>query len=218
MNDVETIITQRINTLLSIGGHINVKEHHASAEEARKVYTGVLNIINTLYGPSSPQIEALREINTRIMSKPWAESYKNGLFILELRGTLASIKSDIEGGLIKSIQTQAKGEILADFIVLAKSSLDSDVKEVAAVLACAALEDALKRYAESLGHEVENKDLSEIINTLKAASALGGAQTKVVQSFVGVRNKAMHAEWGKIDTAEIHSIVSFVQDFIAKRF
>ena len=65
---------------------------------------------------------------------------------------------------------------------------------------------------------MEDKDLPEVINALKAASVLPGPQAKVVQSFVGVRNKAMHAEWEKIGTSEVHSVIGFVQDFIVKRF
>jgi len=85
-------------------------------------------------------------------------------------------------------------------------------------LACAALEDGLKRLAESVDLEVEGKDLSEVINALKATSVLPGSQARVVQSFVGVRNKAMHAEWGKIDSSEVHGVIGFVQDFVSKRF
>jgi hypothetical protein len=152
------------------------------------------------------------------MASNWSQRPKNGILILELRGALENIKTEIESGLIKSIRNQARGEIIADFILLAKDAIDSGVKDVGAILACAALEDSLKRYAESSGIEVEGKDLSEVVNSLKAAGKLLGPQAKVVQSFVGVRNKAMHAEWSKIDTAEVQSVIGFVQDFVTKQF
>lgn len=65
---------------------------------------------------------------------------------------------------------------------------------------------------------MDDKEISEVINALKAAGALTGGQAKVIRPFVGIRNKAMHAEWDKIDTSEVHSVIAFVQDFIAKRF
>ena len=85
-------------------------------------------------------------------------------------------------------------------------------------MACAALEDSLKRYAEASGIDVEGRDISEVINSLKAEGKFLGPQAKVVQSFVGVRNKAFHAEWNKIDTSEVHSVIGFVQDFVTKQF
>lgn len=201
-----------------MGGHIDNERRGASSDVARQVYVGTVSIISSLYGPKSPQAEAVSETNARIMKYNWAETFKNGALILEMRGTLATVKAEIEAGLLTSIRHQARGEILADFILLAKDAIDNGEKNVAAVLACAALEDGLKRFAESVGLEVEDKDLSEVINALKAASVLPGPQAKVVQSFVGVRNKAMHAEWDKINTSEVHSVIGFVQDFVSKRF
>jgi hypothetical protein len=137
---------------------------------------------------------------------------------MELRGILSNLKAEIKGGLLISIQQQARGEVLADFIVLAKDAIDNGVKDVAAVLSSAALEDALKRYAETMGIEPETKSLSEVLNALKATNALPGPQAKVIQSFIGVRNKAMHANWDKIDTSEVYSLIGFLQDFVAKKF
>lgn len=65
---------------------------------------------------------------------------------------------------------------------------------------------------------MEGKDLSEAINELKATSVLPGSQARVMQLFVEVRNKAIHAEWEKIDSSEVHGVNGFVQDFVSKRF
>jgi hypothetical protein len=220
MPQLEKTILERINNLLSVGGRIDLEHERkgTSSELAREVYLGTLSIISNLYGPKSPQLEAVLESNSRIMKYKWSETLKNSALILELRGVLSTTKAEIEAGLLKSIRGQARGEILADFIILAKDAIDNGVKDVAAVLSCAALEDGLKRFAESIGLEVEAKDLSEVINALKAAGALAGPQAKVIQSFVGIRNRAMHADWEKMDTSEVHSVIGFVQDFVAKRF
>jgi len=221
MHNLDKSILDRINYLLTVGGPMDINRDggvSVSSEVAREVYAGTLSIISKIYGSESPQAIAANESNSRIMPQSWAPQYKNGMFVLELRGILANIKAEIQSGLLSSIRQQAKGEILADFIFLAKDAIDNGAKDVAAVLSCAALEDSLKRYAEMLGIEVEDKNLSEVINVLKASSVLPGPQAKVIQSFVGLRNKAMHAEWDKIDTSEVHSIIGFVQDFVAKRF
>lgn len=219
MSKVEEAIIERVDELLSMGGRLSQESlGEVSGELAREVYAGSLGLISKLYGTDSPQAETVRESNSRVMGYNWAPTLKNNALVLELRGILANLKAEIKNGLLISIQEIAKGEILADFIILAKDAIDNGIKDVAAVLSCAALEDALKRYAESLRINVEDKDLSEVVNALKAAGTLPGPQAKVIKSFVGIRNKAMHAEWGKIDTSEIHSVIAFVQDFISKRF
>ena len=217
MPQLEETILERINNLLMVGGNIDM-DRGTSSDLARQVYVGTLSIVSGLYGPTSPHAEAVREVNSRVMNYNWAEGLKNSALILELRGTLETVEAEIKAGLLKSIRDEARGEILADFIVLAKEAIDNDVKDVAAVLSCAAFEDAIKRYAESLGLNVEGRDLSEVINALKGAGVLPGTQAKVAQSFVTLRNKAMHAEWNKIDTSEVHSVIGFVQDFVAKSF
>ncbi|MCK5472441.1 MAG: hypothetical protein KAI59_00295, partial [Planctomycetes bacterium] len=72
---------------------------------------------------------------------------------------LRAAKAEIEGGWLFTIESQVSAEIFADFIALAKEALD-DNKDVAAVLVCAALEDALKRVAVKENLDVDDKDMS----------------------------------------------------------
>lgn len=218
---LEESIIKQIDDLLKLCDQVKVQggKWNTTSDLARQVYTGTLGIVSSLYGSSSLQMEAVSETNSRVMKYNWVEIQKNGALVIELKGTLENVKIEIESGLLKSIREEARGEILADFVVLAKDAIDNGAKEVAAVLSCAALEDALKRFAESVDiKEVDDKEMPEVINALKAASAISGTQAKVIRSFVGIRKKAMHAEWDKIDTSEVHSVIAFVQDFIAKRF
>ena len=73
-----------------------------------------------------------------------------------MRGFLRNSVSDIRGGRV-NIQSQIRGEILGDFLSLAHETLNTGQKDVAAVLACAALEDTLKRCAIDRGLNVEDK-------------------------------------------------------------
>jgi hypothetical protein len=214
---LEERIIKQIDNLLELCDQVEKKG--VSSALGRRIYAGTLGVVSGIYGTRSPQLEVLDEMNTRIMCTKWSEPSKNETLVEELKGILENVKVEIDGGLLKSIQEEARGEILADFVVLAKDAIDSGAKDVAAVLSCAALEDTLKRFAESVGiKEVDDKNMPEVINALKAVDAIPSAQAKIVRSFVEVRKKAMHAEWGKIDTSEVHSVIAFVQDFIAKHF
>lgn len=217
MGVAEENVLNRIAELVDIGGHIT-ERNRVSNEISGRVYMGALGIAASVYGAGSPQAAAVKDALARIQKYNWAEELKNAALVLEMRGMLTSIAEEIRAGLLGSIRDEARGEILADFVVLAKETLDQGAKDVAAVLACAALEDAVKRYAEGVGIDPEGKDLSAVVNAVKATGKLSAPQGKILQSFVGVRNKAFHAEWAKIDTAEVHSVIAFVQEFVATRF
>jgi hypothetical protein len=101
---------------------------------------------------------------------------------------------------------------------LAKTELNASFVNVAAVLACAALEDALKRKANDLGLNTTGKTLDAIINALKAKSFFKGAQGPIVASFVKLRNAAMHADWDKISEADVKSLIGFMEPFLTEHF
>lgn len=130
---------------------------------------------------------------------------------------LQAAKAEIEGGWLFTVEGQVSAEIFADFIALAKEALE-DNKDVAAVLACAALEDALKRVATKENLDVDDKDMSEVINALKAKGVIKGAQAPIVQSYVKLRNKAFHAEWDKFDKESVSSVIGFTEQFLLTNF
>ena len=141
----------------------------------------------------------------------WPSHNEVGINILQ------AAKEEIEGGWLFTVEGQVSAEIFADFIALAKEALD-DNKDVAAVLACAALEDALKRVAIKENLDVDDKDMSEVINALKAKGVIKGAQAPIVQSYVKLRNKAFHAEWDKFDKESVSSVIGFTEQFLLSNF
>ena len=63
------------------------------------------------------------------------------------RGIFTGAKSDFDGDYLFNIERSVAGELFGDLVALAKASLADGHHTVATVLASAALEDALKRYA-----------------------------------------------------------------------
>lgn len=135
-----------------------------------------------------------------------------------LHGYLRELKESITDGLIANIQSEARGEALGDFLVLARESLDAEQKEVAAVLACAALEDALKRCANNRGLNVQDKNMNDVVNALKTNGVIRRNQGALLSAFVKLRNDAFHARWDTIDTAGVKSVLAFTEEFLAKQF
>ena len=130
---------------------------------------------------------------------------------------LQAARCEFEGGWAASLRGQISGEMLADFLSLAKRSLDES-KDVAAVLVCASLEDAMKRLAVDKGLDVEDKEMAEVINALKGNGILKGPQASIAQSYVKLRNKAFHAEWSKIEKSDVSSAIGFAEQFLLQHF
>jgi hypothetical protein len=124
-----------------------------------------------------------------------------------------------DGKLIEfNIQMSFSGEIFGDFVSAAKAALDEGNHTVAAVLACAALEDALKRYATSKGLVVDNKTMDEVVNALKSQGLVSGPQKSLLSAMPKIRNHAMHADWEKLTPQDAGSVIGFVEQFLLSNF
>jgi uncharacterized protein YutE (UPF0331/DUF86 family) len=181
-----------------------------------ELISGTINILETLYGPNSHKCKSYVEQSDAHLQQ---QNRRPHLFemVKSTIGTLKSIKSEVETGLIGSLELQAQGWIFGDFITLAKKSLDAS-KDVAAVLVSAAIEDTLKRFALQNGLNVADADMPEVINALKSKGLLKGPQASLVQSYVQLRNKAFHAEWDKIEKETVNSAISFTETFLLEHF
>jgi len=141
---------------------------------------GALSIAVMIYGPRSPQVRLIESMSG---SHPGSSGFGS-----KVVGILKNMRAEIANDLIASIALEAKGEILADFVELAARALDDDArgakgaKEVAAVLACAALEDTLKRYGEANDLDLDDKELSDVVNALKSRGLVKGPQGKILST------------------------------------
>lgn len=182
----------------------------AKDEDFHKWASSALHLIASVFGEKSPHYQNLHEAYLRYLG------YASGFFVA--RGIFLAAKSDYDGGHLFNLEATISGEIFADFVVLAKNALANDQKDVAAVLACAALEDALKRYAMLKGLDVDGKVMQEVINALKAKGLVAGPQRSLLDSMPKVRNAAMHADWQKITPQDVGSVIGYVEQFLLAEF
>jgi hypothetical protein len=209
-------IVQRIDQLLHLTP--DKGEDGTFGKSASEVFMGTLNLAVVLYGDNRSQVMEITQAKIRIMGMRAAIDLRNLHLIQEMKGMLTCFNAEIEAGLISSLVKEARGEILADFVSFSKEALNDGHKDVGAVLACAALEDCLKRYAESEGLSVDGKSMSEVISALKSAGKVRGPQGSLLQSFQTIRNKAFHAQWDKIGSEEIQGVIAFTQEFLVQKF
>jgi len=207
------ILIKRIDELLELA-----KKGHNDFRGEGEVTSGTIAILEAVYGAESQKCKAYiaqYQSYAKVTNKGGSHIYS---IVLSSEGVLQSIKAEIESGLVGSITSQAQAGIFADFITAARQALEENNKDVAAVLACASLEDALKRYAEQQGLNVTDKDMSEVINALKSKGLLRDPQASIVQGHVKLRNKAFHAEWDKIEKESVTSAIGFTEQFILSNF
>lgn len=183
-----------------------------------ELYLAVTNIFERIYGSHSPQLRLLESLRKQVYDDDDNRQFiKDMRFKDNLRGCLQELKSDIQQGRIVNIQLEARSEVLADFIVLAREALETGQKNIAAVVACAALEDALKRTARHRGLEVEGKVMSEVVNALKSIRAIRSAQGKVLDGYVRIRNDTFHARWEAVDEASINGIIAYTETLLIQQ-
>jgi hypothetical protein len=151
-------------------------------------------------------------------SRAYAECNGDDYRVRALFHIFTGAKDDFEGGYVFNVELRVSGEVFGDFVVLARKALEEGHKDVAAVLACAALEDALKRYAIVNKLNVEDKAMAEIVNALKSAGLVAGAQKAMLDRMPTIRNYALHANWDKISEPDVGGVIGFVDAFLLKNF
>ena len=135
-----------------------------------------------------------------------------------LQNILINASEAFEGGYAFNSEISISGEVLGDFIALAKEAFASGHEVVAAVLASAALEDGLKRYAKLNGLEVESAPMREVLNALKSKELLSGTSKKLLEAMPSIRNDALHARWEKIDKLNASGIINAAEQFLLAKF
>jgi hypothetical protein len=208
----EESILGRIEELLGI------KVKTADHIQAGEIQMAALNIFAALYGSNSPQVKSIESTRKEIRESDWSEPDKIRALVATVQGLLRTVATDIREGRVRDLQAEARGEILADFLVAARAAMENGHKEVAAVLACGALEDTLKKMALAKGLDVYDSDMSQVVNALKRTSLVKGPQGSLIKVFVNLRNKAFHAQWEEIDKADVKAAISFTEGLLLQHF
>jgi hypothetical protein len=197
---------QRIQKRLPGGSSFERVENESWA----KWSINALNLIQLAFGPASPHFIAFQKICDKWQGAPWD--------LDSARGVFHAAMEDYKGGYFTAISKMISGELFGDFVQLAKRCLAEGNKDAAAVIACAALEDALKRYASSEGIDVQERSMQDVVNALKSKGFVSGAQKTLLDTMPKIRDYAMHADWAKIRPEDVNSVIGFVEQFLVIHF
>lgn len=208
------LITKRFaeleGSMASVGVRQSQLGRYVDSESFQEWATNVLSLFQRAFGEPSIQFRNFKKIYDDF-----------GASVSELeraRGVFKAAKSDYLGGYVFSIEAVISAEVLGDFVGLAKRAISDGHKDVAAVLACAALEDTLKRYAARHKLAVDDKVMQEVVSALKSEGLVGGAQKSLLDAMPKIRDFAMHANWAKIQPEDVTSVIGFVEQFLVTKF
>lgn len=168
------------------------------------------NLIRAVFGEEAPHYKNFREA--------YSNCSGGQRDIAKLIALFRSAKEDFEEGYVFNVELRVSGEVFGDFVALARQSLAEGQKDVAAVLACAALEDAIKRLASTNALPTDGKTMVELVNALKSAGLVSGAQKSLLDAMPRIRNMAMHAEWSKITEPDVSSVLGYVEQLLLSKF
>ena len=208
-------ITKRFRELAEQGMQVLIKQDQVGIksvddESFHQWASSAMHLVAAVFGEDSPHYRNLSKAYDSYLGYPSALATMRGIFI--------AAKSDYDGGYLFRIDAILSGEIFGDFVIVAKAALAEGQKDVAAVMACAALEDALKRFGRLKGIVVEGKSMQDVINALKAKGLVSGPQKSLLDSMPRIRDSAMHADWAKITPQDVGSVIGFVEQFLLTQF
>jgi hypothetical protein len=182
---------------------------------------GCVSLLSLVYGENSPQLKHFKLCLADISKQHQTEIKRSNEISVASIGALKNLKREIEFGLIGALRQQVTGEVLTDFIQLARTVLNQDgdgAKNVAAVLGAAAFEDTIRRIGAAFVGIIGKDDLADVLNKLKDAGLIQSPQIGIAQSYLSFRNHALHAHWEKIGRESIHSILGFTEQLLLKHF
>ena len=212
------VLLKRIDQLL--GTSMPAGDQHGIHVAVSEALHGTLTLAAILYGDreGALQMRMLTDAMQRAKTDKTNVAYVQHKVVWPaVQGALRAMRGDVEAGLVGNIERRAAGEVIADMLGLAKEALSQGsegAKNVAAVLAAAAFEDAMRRMGAALANVKGRPKLAEVLESLKAAGILVGAPFGTAQSYLKLRNDALHADWARLDGSVIGSCIAFVEQQI----
>lgn len=177
-----------------------------------------LTVLHDTVGRSHPLAGVL---DGALKKNDWsgALAASRGVITLFEQGTLKSprlaIAHEIEGDLLDIAQAQAQA---------AESNKDANQKQLqlalAAFLAGASLEDALRRLCDANGlvYEAGRTTISKLQGALyqpsKAVEFISTSESKQITAWADTRNKADHGRFSEITQTEVATMLMGVRAFI----
>lgn len=139
-------------------------------------------------------------------------------------GIIKAAKQEIEGGWLFTIKGIVSAEIFSDQLEMAYYLLDENYKDPAAVLIGCVLEEHLRQLSKkhniSTVREKDGKPFpkkADLLNSeLASANVYNKLDQKSITSWLDLRNKAAHGNFGDYSKEQVEIVYQGVANFISR--
>lgn len=186
-----------------------------SSEDLITWANNILNLFKLFLPPKCSQIQTLENsLNEFLTGGLYYGNRQEKLFII-FKGILRAVSSDYKKGFVKDLRTEIRAEVETDFLSQAGRLLEEKLKDPAAMLIGAVLEDTLRQLCKKHGVP-EGANIESMNAPLKKAGVYGLPVQQQVTAWAAIRNKADHARFDGYDLQQVKLMHQGVGGFIAK--
>lgn len=171
----------------------------------------VNNILETAFGPHSPQMYHFQQFTTDIAAVAHSSE------VLSIVGVLTGALDDLEEGYLLGQEFLIAGEVFDSVLEQAKHLNQSGHKDPAAVLARVVLEDALKRMARGEGLD-DNQSASRLNDELRRIEKYPQPRWRLVQAWLDIGNAAAHGNFNEYNEEDVEGLIENIGQFLAAEF
>jgi hypothetical protein len=201
---------QKIIALTQSGDTIDAFE---AATLAQSVVHDILGGHHPIMGEIESALKAQDWSRAMAASKTVVTLYDNGA----LKNPRLAIAGEIEGNLVDIAQSQVQA---------AEQTVDTSMRQthlgIAAFLAGAAIEDALRRLcdARGLSYDAQRSSISKLQTVLyqpgKQVEIISSSENKHITAWGDTRNKADHGKFADLTHTEVLTMILGARGFIEK--
>lgn len=157
-----------------------------------------------------------RVATARIVESNEADGYTANDAVGSLAAVLRQLAADVDNGLVASVVAVASAETLDDLLDQAEEYHRRSRKEGAGILATAVFEDTIRRTARV--HKVSDAGVSleNLISTLTKDDVITSIVAKRCRAAAGVRNGALHAQWGGVTIEDVDSVIRLTRQLLSE--
>ncbi len=219
---VERAVISRINDLIKQGMPISPagKKGSALTFEETQAIPGWMASANhavelTCGGTLNAYGAMCRKIDTRYSAASFEGLYEvsaKSECVGAMISVLENLLSDVEAGLIASIEDRVRAETFDDFLDHAEK-YHKEGRKVSGILAGVVFEDTIRNIAKR--HGADTGRLDTTIDGLVKKNVITGTEAKRAKAAAHVRNKATHADWDEFELTDVGATIKFTRELIA---
>jgi hypothetical protein len=140
--------------------------------------------------------------------------HHNVLAMVEL---LKQLKTDIEDGLLTTVERQVSAETYDDLMDHAEAYLAENRKDPAGVIAGVVFEDTIRRLCRANSINDRGQTLDPLINALAGANHLTKLEAKEARTSAGLRTSATHALWNEFNADQVRTVIAFTHRLVREK-